>query len=252
MKFKHKIFLILGFCLTLSFGSFFIINFMFDSLENMLHEKCQIESMVGSKVMSDLMEFMITKGVVTEAELLDTNYVEIPNTKPKKYSTLYDGKIEKYIQKIQDEFLKDNDLDFAVLIDKNGYVSAHNTKYSEPITGNYKIDITKSRSKRIFSDNPSIKQALMYSGNNTVRLLYYRDTGETMWLVASPVIVRNQRWGFFLLGVSLQRLNIIKNQMYIITFSVMFMILSMCILAIIGIIPRKFLAYDLPEKKSAG
>jgi len=245
MKFKHKVLLIIGLCITLSIGSFFIIRFMFDSLEDQLHEKCQIEAMLGSRIMSDVMEFMISKGVVSEADIFDTKYIEIPNTNPKKFNTRYDRQIEKYIQKIQDEFLKDGDIDFAVLIDKNGYVPAHNSKYSQPLTGNYQKDRAKSRSKRIFFDNPSIKQALSYTGNDTVRLLYLRDTGETMWLVASPVTVRNNRWGFFLLGVSLHRLEIIKNQMTIITITVMFMILSMSLLAIIGIIPRKLLASDL-------
>ncbi len=249
MKFKHKVLLIIGLCITLSIGSFFIIRFMFDSLENQLYEKCQIEATLGSRIMSDVMELMITEGSITEQDLFDTNYVEIPGSNPKKYHTRYDAKIEKYVQKISDEFLKDSDIDFAVLADKNGYVPVHNSKYSLPETGNYKIDLVKSRSKRIFSDNPSIKKALGYKGNETVRLLYYRDTGETMWLVGSPVQLKGRHWGFFLMGVSLNRIDIIKNQMTIITVTVMFMILSMALLAIIGIIPKKLLAADLDVDK---
>jgi hypothetical protein len=249
MKFKHKVLLIIGLCITLSIGSFFIIRFMFDSLENQLYEKCQIEAMLGSRVAGDVMEFMVTRGVVSETDFLDVKYIEIPKSNPKRYNTRYDRQIETYIQRIQDEFLRDVDIDFAVLIDKNGYVPVHNAKYSQAPTGNYRIDLVKSRSKRIFSDNPSIKKALEYAGNDTVRLLYYRDTGETMWLVGSPVTLRNNRWGFFLLGVSLQRIEVIKNQMTIITVTVMFMILSMALLAIIGIIPRKLLAADLDVEK---
>lgn len=249
MKFKHKVLLIIGLCITLSIGSFFIIRFMFDSLENQLYEKCQIEAMLGSRIMSDVMEFMIKERVLPEQDIFDTNYIEIPGTRPKKYSTRYDRIFEKYIQTISDEFLRDSDIDFAVLADKNGYVPVHNSKYSRPITGNYEVDLVKSRSKRIFSDNPAIKTALEYKGNNTIRLLYYRDTGETMWLVGAPVRLRERHWGFFLMGVSLNRIDVIKNQMTLITVTVMFMILSMSMLAIIGIIPKKLLASDLDVER---
>ena len=245
MRFKHKILLIIGLCITLSIGSFFIIRFMFDNLENQLYEKCQIEAHLGARIMSDVMEFMIAEKSLSEQDLFDTNYIEIPGTNPKKFHTRYDVKIQKYIQKIQDEFLRDTDIDFAVLADKNGYVPVHNTKYSQPATGNYQIDLVKSRAKRIFSDNPAIKKALEYKGDETVRLLYHRDTGETMWLIGSPVNLRGRLWGFYLMGVSLQRIDIIKNQMTIITVTVMFMILSISLLAIIGMIPRKLLASDL-------
>lgn len=249
MKFKHKVLLIIGLCVTLSIGSFFIIRFMFDSLENQLLEKCQIESALGARMMSDVLEFIISANILNEQDIFDTNYIEIPNTNPKKFTTRYDRVIEKYIQRIEDEFLKDTDIDFAVLIDKNGYVPVHNTKYAHPQTGNYNVDLVKSRTKRNFSYNPSIKQVLDSRGNETIRILYYRDTGETMWLVGTPVRVRNRHWGSFLIGVNLVRIDVIKNQMTIITVTVMFMILSMSLLAIIGIIPRKFLASDLDVKK---
>ena len=245
MNFKNKVIIIIAFCVLVSFGAYFIIREMFSHVEDQLLEKCKIEALVGSKVMSEVMEIVISKNILTEYDIFDTNYIEIIGTNPKKYHTRYDRAFDTFIQKMQDEFLSDPDVDFAVLIDKNGYVPTHNSKYSRPETGDQKKDLMYSRTKRNFSSAPAIKKALQYTGPGTEKLMYYRDTGEVMWMIGCPTIVRGKHWGAFLIGVSLQRIDDIKNQMMILIITVLFVILSLTMLSILAVIPRKLLPTDL-------
>ncbi|PKL36209.1 MAG: hypothetical protein CVV44_18505 [Spirochaetae bacterium HGW-Spirochaetae-1] len=239
MSFIRKVMLIVGICIVLSVGSYFIISMIFEKLEDQLFEKCRIEALSGARAMSEVMELMVKAGMLKEEDIFDTNYIRIEGINPPKYHTRYDLIFDQHIQLIQDEYLKDPDVDFAILIDKNGYVPTHNLKYSQPSTGKLQHDLYHSRSKRNFATYPAIKQALQYNGNDTTTLLYDRDTGEKLWNIGAPVRLHNRHWGAFLIGVSMQRVNIIKNQMLILIIVTIFAIISLSLLAALAVMPRK-------------
>ena len=245
MSIKYKITLILGLCTIISIGSFFIIIKFFDNLEAQLLDKCKIEALTGSRIMSETMELFMKTGILTENDIFDTNYRKIEGTNPPKYKTRYDEVFDEHFLKIQDEFLLDPDIDFAILIDKNGYVPTHNSKYALPQSKDSSQNLFYSRSKRIYSGFPAIKQVIMYRGPGIIKTYYNRDTGEQMLNIAASVKVRDKHWGSFLLGVSLDRINAIKNQMTILIATVMFVILSITILILIAIMPRKIFSTDL-------
>ncbi len=248
MNLKNKILIILGLCLILCLGSFFIIVKTFDNFENQLFEKCRIEALVGAQVMSDIIEILINTGQLTEKQVFDTNYVAIPGSKPQKFHTRYDRIFDRNIQTIQDEFLEDPDVDYAVLVDRNGYVPTHNSRYSKPETDDINKNIKQSRTKRVFNDAVGIKAA-RYKEEGTIKQLYYRDTGETMWDIAAPVQVRGKHWGAFRLGVSLQRIDEMKNQMIIIVGMTILVILSVTMLMLFLVLPRKLYDtdFDVPR-----
>jgi methyl-accepting chemotaxis protein len=41
---------------------------------------------------------------------------------------------------------------YAICIDRNAYVPTHNRIFSQPLTGDEKVDFVNNRSKRIFDD----------------------------------------------------------------------------------------------------
>lgn len=245
MSFRNKILLILGFCVIISLGSFFIIKSMFNSLEEQLLEKCHIETLIGADVMGEIVELLIETTPLTERDVFDYNYNKIPGTDPQKYTTRYSSVFDEHIQDIQDTFLKDSDLIFAVLMDKNGYVPTHNSIYSQPITGNKPVDLVYSRSKRIFSGSPAIRKVIDYTGPETIKVFYIRDTGEKMWNMGAPVFINDKHWGSFIIGVSLERIDDLKNQMMLLTLAIMFVIMSLTMLIILAVIPRSMLPSDL-------
>ncbi|MBN1497345.1 MAG: hypothetical protein JXA07_11285 [Spirochaetes bacterium] len=249
MNLRNKIIIIITFCIILSVGSIVIINRIFDKTEDQLLRKCQIEALVGAKVMSTFMEMLIHTNTLTYEQIMDTNYREIPGSNPKKYNTQYDAVFDQTIQKFEDEFLNDEDVVFAILFDRNGYVPTHNSKYSRPEGKNRELNLNYSRSKRMYANTPEIREILKYRGSGTVRYLYTRDTGEPIWNIGAPVWLRGECWGAFLIGISLHRIDIIKNQMVIITVTIMIIILSFTLLILLSVIPQKYLVADPPRSE---
>jgi len=245
MNLKTKIAIIFSVCILANLGAYFIISTMTSKLENQLFEKCRIEARTGARVMSEIMEMFVSEKILSEKQIFDVKYIKITDSNPSKYHTSYDKIFDKYIQKIEDEFLQDPDVIYAVLIDKNGYVPTHNSKFSQKETGVKSKDLIYSRSKRNFSSYPGIRTALEYRGNDTIRSYYLRDTGEKMWNMGAPVWVRGKYWGAFVMGISLERLNSIQNQMIILIVTVMVIIMTITVLVFVAVLPRKLFAQDM-------
>ncbi len=247
MNLKAKIMIVLGLCFLLCISSYLVIVRMFDNIETQLFEKCRIEAMIGARVLSETIGFMIDARLLSENDAFDTAYVEIPGTNPKKYTTKYDRIFDTYVQKIMDEFLQDSDISYAVLVDRNGYAPTHNAKFSKPAS-DLPHNIQWSRSKRIFNDAAGLNAA-RFNGDGTLKQLYYQDTGEKIWDIASAVRVKDRHWGAFRLGMLQSRIDAINNQMIILIGMSLLVILSITMLMLFLVIPRKLYDTDLDIPK---
>ena len=141
------------------------------------------------------LENAVKSGQISEEDLFSGLYFPLlPLTSPPAFSTFYDDYTDKVITPIVDSYLaKDREILAVGLVDKNGYLPSHNSKFSRPLTGNPEIDIKNHRTKRIFNDIT----ALQASKNTRGFLLqiYRRDTGETTADLSVPVFVLNRHWG---------------------------------------------------------
>ena len=141
----------------------------------------------------------IEQGEITESALFDFTYKPIANTNPPKHSTPFDNFTDKCLPDIQEPILQNNDfIIYAGAVDKNGYFPTHNLKFSQPLTGNYDVDLANNRTKRIFDDPTGSR-----CGSNTSRFLlqtYKRDTGEIMHDLSAPIYVNKKHWGGFRIG----------------------------------------------------
>ncbi len=111
----------------------------------------------------------------------------------------------------------DADVVFAGAVDINGYFPTHNTRYSQPLTGDIEIDTVNNRTKRIFDDPTGIAAA--QNTNPYLQQIYQRDTGETMWDISAPIMVNGIHWGGFRIGFSLIR---VTDQLQQITLRILF------------------------------
>lgn len=247
MTLQRRIILAIAFSLFSCLGAYLIISTIFSNLEKQLYDKCRIEAMTGARAMSEIMYFMIKNNMLTRDAIFDTNYIEIPGSNPKKYHTRYDRVFDQWIQDIEDQFLLDRDVEFAVLIDKNGYIPTHNSKYSHPQTGNYAKDVIYSRSKRNFSESEGIKKVIAYNGDSAIKELYHRDTGELIWNIGAPVRLYGEQWGSFVIGVNLKRIDDIKYEMLVLIIITMSVILVTTNLIILMMIPRRYLTKEKIE-----
>lgn len=167
--------------------------------------KAKAMALSGAEAVSYALETALKANQLTRDQIFDTNYQPIPGTNPQKYQTAYDSFTDANLLRINDKYLDDGDVLYAVAADINGYVPTHNTIYAQPLTGDYETDLTGNRTKRIFSDTVGLAAA-----QNTapyLRQLYYRDNGQIAWDVAAPVRVAGQHWGAYRIGISLDRLN---------------------------------------------
>ncbi len=147
----------------------------------------------------ELFEQAIRDGKLTESALFDKTRTPIPNTEPQKYSTSFDRFTDQYLPAIQ-EAAKDAHpaLVYAIVCAPDGYVPTHNREFAHEPTGDPKVDLVRSRSKRLFNDRTGIR-----CGSHTEDMLlqtYRRDTGEVMHDLSVPIFVNGRHWGGFRVG----------------------------------------------------
>jgi len=120
--------LILVMIVIMTIFTVYIVRSRSAHMEEELLAKGKIEAMTGAKMMEQLLEEQLSNNRFTLEEIFDTNYVPIPNTDPQKYHTKYDSYLDNTIRELQDEYLKDEQVVFAVPVDKNGNLQNHNSK----------------------------------------------------------------------------------------------------------------------------
>lgn len=175
-----------------------------ETLEEQLLRRGAILSQIGAQAVGKLMEEAIDNTSYGVNDFFDTEYKEIPGFDPPKYHSKVDSYMDKAILALEDEFLQDSDVVFAVAVDVNGYLPTHNTKYQQPPTGDKEKDKVGNRTKRIFNDPIGIKAAK--NTEKGFRQVYHRDTGETMWDISSPIMIKGKHWGGFRIGLSMKTL----------------------------------------------
>lgn len=176
-------------------------------MEEMTLEKASVAAASGARQYGEVLDSAIDSGLLTVADVFDRNYAEIKGydfgDKP-KYHTRFDSFTDRAVLVFQDKFLEQPEFVFAVGVDENGYLPTHNTRFQKTVTGDPQKDLAGNRTKRIFADPVGITAAK----NTEPRIVqvYQRDTGETMWDVASPILVKGKHWGGFRVGVSMERI----------------------------------------------
>ena len=212
-KIGVKVSLIVNFfiLIVMSVGTYFLVTQQSKSLEKELLNRGKIQSIVGAKMIGQIIEEAIDNGVFSVKDTFDTEYELIGNFEPPKYHTKYDFYLDKAILGLQDEFLLDKSIIFAVAVDKNGYLPTHNTRFQKPITGNPEQDKVGNRTKRVFNDPVGLRAA--QNTEKGLQQVYYRDTGEVMWDVSSPIFVKGKHWGGFRIGLSLEVIDAAKQKL---------------------------------------
>jgi methyl-accepting chemotaxis protein-like sensor len=167
-------------------------------MEEEIESKGKSAAATGAKVMAQILSEALVSGRLTLAEIFDENYIPIPGTDPPKFHTGYDAYCDERIQDIEDGYLKDGQVVYAVLADRNGYVPTHHRKNSLPLTGDREKDRVGNRTKRMFNNPVELAAARNTSG--VLVQVYYRDTGEKLWDISAPVFVNERHWGAFRVG----------------------------------------------------
>lgn len=163
--------------------------------EEVLLRKGRVMAHTGASFSSRFIETAIDSGQLTKEEAFDTDYEEIPGTSPAQYLTSYTEHLDQELRPVLDSFQEDEEVVFAVLTDRNGYLPTHNTNFLH-------------RARRIFDDEVGLSAARNEEG--LLQQVYRRDTGEIMWDISYPVYVHGEHWGGFRLGFSMEKIQEMK------------------------------------------
>lgn len=157
------------------------------------------QARAGADQIGQMFEQAIRDGKLSESALFDKSRTPIPNTHPPKYSSTFDKFTDQYLPASQEQVKNAHGaIVFAIAAAPDGYVPTHNRDFAHAPTGDPKVDLVKSRSKRLFNDRTGIR-----CGQHTETMLlqtYRRDTGEIMHDLSVPIYVNGKHWDGFRLG----------------------------------------------------
>jgi methyl-accepting chemotaxis protein len=169
--------------------------------EQALSTHARMPALVRQAALSiaQLFDKALDAGRIKLDDLFDDRYQPIANTRPQKYKTRFDDFTDQHLSPLQESLLEQcKAAVYAISIDRNAYVPTHNRKFSQPLTGNEKIDFVNSRSKRLF-DDPVGKRCGAHQQPFLLQT-YRRDTGEVMHDISAPIYVKGRHWGGFRIG----------------------------------------------------
>ena len=153
----------------------------------------------GADRIGKLFEKSVRDGQLAENALFDKKRTPIPKTDPQKYSSSFDRFTDQQLPAVQEAVKGAHpSMVFAIAAAPDGYVPTHNRDFAHAPTGDPKVDLVKSRSKRLFNDRTGAR-----CGSHTQNMLlqtYRRDTGEVMHDLSVPIYVNGKHWGGFRLG----------------------------------------------------
>lgn len=148
---------------------------------------------------SKLLDDALRTGVISQADLFDSQYQSVPGTAPAQHSTRFCALADRLFPQVQDKLLALSDkVVFCIAADRNGYVACHNPKYNQPQRpGDVAWNTANSRNRRIFNDRTGLA-----SGRNQRPFLlqtYRRDMGGGQFVVmkevAAPIMAGGKHWG---------------------------------------------------------
>lgn len=175
-------------------------------LERLTLEKGKTAAVLGARYYGAALDHAIDAGLITVADAFDRNYVPIKGYdwgKNPRFHTRYDVVTDASVLVFQDKFLEDPDFTFAIGVDENGYIPTHNTVFSQASTGNPDRDVLNNNKSK--ADYAEGLKAARNTDGVLVQDYLRRRTGEWMWDVSAPILVKGKPWGAFRVGVSKQR-----------------------------------------------
>ncbi|NWJ40493.1 MAG: methyl-accepting chemotaxis protein [Geothrix sp.] len=165
----------------------------------------ELESVIQRTIRwRDAMEARIQEFAARGVEVFDQSYRPVPDTNPQKFMTSYAAVFGRELQPLFDEARRDLGSIYSVALDVNGYLAIHHSGVSEPLTGDPKTDVLKSRHQRIYFTVETEKRR----ARNTEAFLfqtYMRDTGEILNDLALPIHIGGRHWGAMVNGFNPER-----------------------------------------------
>jgi len=220
-------------------AGYVIVSREVSAMEQITLEKARLAATTGARAYGNILEDGVDSGYLKVADLFDNDYQVIKGYewgKNPRYHTRFDFFTDAKVPAIQETYMASEDVLYAVGIDTHGYVPTHNVKYQKPVTGDANQDVENNRTKRIF-DAPVPMNAAKSEAPYLIQP-YVRDTGQSAWDVSAPINVKGKHWGAFRIGVSVDEISKLKNELTL-TLVGVFLAFGVGTIAIISLMVRR-------------
>lgn len=152
----------------------------------------------------DDIQEQLTQMHAAGVNIFDKNYLPFGNSTPPKFKVSWGDEFTRRCQTMLDSCMDDTGAAYTTANNTDGYISAHNLKFSKPLTGDPAVDLVGNRTCRIFN-NPGELRAARNTNPILVRT-YIRDTGELLCDIAMPMVVGGTLWGNLRCGIAADNL----------------------------------------------
>lgn len=163
------------------------------------------DAVIKTRLFRDQIQEQLELIAAQGLDVFDRNYQLIKGTNPPKFKVSWGDAYGQRCQAILDNSLSSiPNAVFAVAVNVDSYLSAHNSRFSRPLTGDPEKDLVGNRTCRKFDRPPELRAA-----RNAEPLLfqtYLRDTGEILCDIAMPIFVHGRHWGNVRVGMPAQAL----------------------------------------------
>lgn len=153
-----------------------------------------------AKEIVEQFDLLLNSGQLNVMQVFDTFYIPIPDTDPQKYHTAYDKLATGIIRPILDKYLaKDPRLLYVIAVDKNGYLPTHNTRFSQPLTGDPDHDYKWNQSKRMYSNRMGLKAARNDDKPYLMQINSFKGK-RIVTDMSVPIFLKKRHWGAVRIG----------------------------------------------------
>jgi aerotaxis receptor len=155
---------------------------------------------------SAALETALVERNISLDDLFDVEYAPIAGTDPQQVMAKHTTLVERLFPPIIEPPLEKNErIVFCCIIDRKGYIAAHNRKYSHPQKPGEKVwNTANSRNRRIYADPAG---TMAGRATRTIVQTYARDMGGGNFVVLkeidAPITAGGKHWGAVRLALKL-------------------------------------------------
>ncbi|HEX2671565.1 MAG TPA: HAMP domain-containing protein, partial [Polyangiaceae bacterium] len=186
------------------------------AMEELTLSRARLAATLGARVYGAMLEEGIDTGYLTVRDAFDHDYQPIKGYdwgSIPRYHSKFDFFTDTRAVALQETAMQSNDVLYAMGMDTSGYVPTHNVTYQKRPSGDVKQDMANNRTKRIFTGDVAGNAAK--SEAPVLVQDYVRDTGQPAWDVSAPISVKGKHWGAFRVGISVDEVQKLANQLRI-------------------------------------
>jgi methyl-accepting chemotaxis protein len=162
--------------------------------DSLMVEKAQ----AGSAEVTAIALAALANGSLSDAQLFDDNYVEVPGTNPQLYRNCFSDWADANWRPVLDRIMaSDPSIIATVCDDRNGFLPTHLSDRSRKPTGEYSHDLQYCRNGRIIF-NAIDKRIKNSDAAYSMAVYRYEGDGKqyrVVRLASVPILINGRRWG---------------------------------------------------------